>query len=309
MSPIPVKSANQGLTEETQINTLLRDCPAQENDTYTLPKTVEENLLSHITHLRTTSHIRFNPRQNLGLSEDQVEQDLQQLRWEFANLSTDIWVPSDWSRFRGYSRAVVLPWESPLRVRYLPPYLDSNGNEQVPYNQGPFNQDCNNVRRWYDPITAETRQLALLNRMILADVALCDWSEDELRHPILVGIHFVKTAPNPDWPVGINTPNALHQDGHKFSFVHMVQRVNAAGGDNIVAAVQHGNKHPDDIPQEDILANFLLEEPLDSFAVYDERCTHFAGAVRQAQPGHDKPSERSVFILDVEPMVAAVCPI
>ena len=34
----------------------------------------------------------------------------------------------------------------------------------------------------------------LLEKLILTDVSLCDWSVDELRHPIIVGVHFIKTA-------------------------------------------------------------------------------------------------------------------
>lgn len=35
---------------------------------------------------------------------------------------------------------------------------------------------------------------AILEKLVLTDVALCDWSVDELRHPIIVGVHFIKTA-------------------------------------------------------------------------------------------------------------------
>ncbi|KND01249.1 uncharacterized protein SPPG_03063 [Spizellomyces punctatus DAOM BR117] len=278
------------------------------DDNLILPVETQNLIESEVQNLKHATHIRFNPRRFLGLSEPEIEESIRQLRKDFDSLPTDNFVPSNWSRYRTYSRAIVLPWEKPMRVRYLPPYLDENGNEEVPYNQGAFNVDCSNVRRWYSPITESIRNLPLLNRMILMDIALCDWSEDELRHPILVGIHFVKTAPNPSWPVGINTPNALHQDGHKFSFVHMVRRKNAAGGENVVAKPEHADKHPSTVPANDIFTTFTLEEPLDSFAVYDDKCTHYAGAVLQAEPG-DKPTERSVFILDVEPMVAAVCPI
>ncbi|KAI8821180.1 2OG-Fe dioxygenase-domain-containing protein [Fimicolochytrium jonesii] len=275
---------------------------------FTLPIATHDRILRDLRTLKEGhSHIRFNSRDWVGMTDAEIDAELRTLEHEMDLLPKDRWVPGNWSRFRSYSRAVVLPWEKPMRVRYLPPYLDENGDEQVPYNQGMFNADCNNVRRWYKPVTEPVRNLRLLNRMILSDVALCDWNEDELRHPILVGIHFVKTAPTPDWPVGINTPNALHQDGHKFSVVHMVRRRNAKGGENIVAAPQYQDCHPSTIPQEDVIATFTLEEPLDSFAVYDDKCTHYAGAVLQDDPSQS--TERSVFILDIEPMVAAVCPI
>ncbi|KAI8908281.1 2OG-Fe dioxygenase-domain-containing protein [Powellomyces hirtus] len=296
-------------SKPTSTTTVAPIVPAKSSeDVFILPEEAHAYIDANVQNLKTTSHVRFNASRFVGLSEEEVQDGIRQLENDFDTIPKDMFVPSDWSRFRSYSRAIVLPWERPMRVRYLPPYHDEDGNERVPYNQGVFNMDCSNVRRWYSPVSENIRNLPLLNRMILMDVAVCDWSEDELRHPIVVGIHFVKTAPNPSWPVGINTPNALHQDGHKFSFVHMVRRRNAAGGENIVAKPEHADKHPSTIPAEDILDTFTLEEPLDGFAVYDNKCTHFAGAVYQARPG-DEYTERSVFILDVEPMIAAVCPL
>lgn len=56
-------------------------------------------------------------------------------------------------------------------------------------------------------------------------------------------------------PVSKTTPNALHQDGHKFSFVTLVNRKNAEGGENVIAA--QGGKYvgcqPDDVPLEDVM--------------------------------------------------------
>ena len=96
---------------------------------------------------------------------------------------------------------------------------------------------------------------------------------DELRHPIIVGVHFIKTAvrdflvganseltghsqPTEKYPVSKTTPNSFHQDGHKFSFVHLVQRRNAIGGENVIAAHarRYSGLQPDDVPAEDVLA-------------------------------------------------------
>jgi hypothetical protein len=149
-----------------------------------------------------------------------------------------------------------------------------------------------------------------LEKLILTDVSLCDWSADELRHPIIVGVHFIKTAPCKKYPVSKTTPNAFHQDGHKFSFVHLVRRRNAIGGLNMIAGNggAYAGKQPEDIADKDVLARFYLEKPLDSWAAYDKKCSHYAGPVMQLNPD-DGPSERSVMICDIEPMKAAVCPI
>lgn len=58
---------------------------------------------------------------------------------------------------------------------------------------GVFNPEHESERRAMPSIPEQMRS-ELLEKLILTDVALCDWSVDELRHPIIVGVHFIKTA-------------------------------------------------------------------------------------------------------------------
>lgn len=58
---------------------------------------------------------------------------------------------------------------------------------------GVFNPEHNSERRAM-PSIPESMHHELLEKLILTDVALCDWSVDELRHPIIIGVHFIKTA-------------------------------------------------------------------------------------------------------------------
>ena len=58
---------------------------------------------------------------------------------------------------------------------------------------GVFNPEHNSERRAMASIPVHMRS-TLLEKLILTDVSLCDWSVDELRHPIIVGVHFIKTA-------------------------------------------------------------------------------------------------------------------
>lgn len=62
--------------------------------------------------------------------------------------------------------------------------------------------------------------------------------------------------PTEEHPVSKTTPNSLHQDGHKFSFVHLVQRRNAIGGENVIAAQggRYSGQQPSEVPAEDVLA-------------------------------------------------------
>lgn len=51
----------------------------------------------------------------------------------------------------------------------------------------------NNERRAFSsiPLRMKTKEL---EKLILTNVSLCDWNQDEMRHPIIVGVHFIKTA-------------------------------------------------------------------------------------------------------------------
>ncbi|KAI0686600.1 2OG-Fe dioxygenase-domain-containing protein [Earliella scabrosa] len=259
--------------------------------------------------LDNASYIRFNPASDPAFaSPPAVAKFLSSLWAHFDTLPSDPHAPLSAGRFRQYSRAVVLPFEDRPRVYWSPGHVQ-DGKDITYYNQGVFNPEHESERRAMPSIPEQMRS-ELLEKLILTDVALCDWSVDELRHPIIVGVHFIKTAPTLEHPVSKTTPNSLHQDGHKFSFVHLVQRRNATGGENVIAAHagRYAGLQPSEVPEEDVLTRFYLESPLDTWAAYDAKCSHYAGPVMQQVPGPE-PSERSVIICDIEPMVAAVCPI
>ncbi|KAI0752924.1 2OG-Fe dioxygenase-domain-containing protein [Daedaleopsis nitida] len=259
--------------------------------------------------LDNASYIRFNPATDPSFAPPHaVSQFVSSLHAHFSTLPSDPHAPLSAARFRQYSRAVVIPFEDKPRVYWSPGHI-KDGQEITYYNQGVFNPEHESERRAMPSIPASMRS-ELLEKLILTDVALCDWSVDELRHPIIVGVHFIKTAPTEEHPVSKTTPNSLHQDGHKFSFVHLVQRRNAVGGVNVIAGQggRYAGLQPEEVPSEDVLARFYLESPLDTWAAYDAKCSHYAGPVMQEVPGPE-PGERSVIICDIEPMVAAVCPI
>ncbi|TBU25912.1 2OG-Fe dioxygenase-domain-containing protein [Dichomitus squalens] len=259
--------------------------------------------------LDNADYIRFNPTADPSFANpNQVAQFLSSVQAHFDTLPSDPHAPATTARFRQYSRAFVLPFEDKPRVYWAPGHAQE-GRDITYYNQGVFNPEHESERRAM-PSIPDSMRSELLEKLILTDVALCDWSVDELRHPIIVGVHFIKTAPTQEHPVSKTTPNSLHQDGHKFSFVHLVQRRNAIGGENVIAGKggRYAGLQPSEVPSEDVLARFYLESPLDSWAAYDAKCSHYAGPVMQEVVGPE-PSERSVIICDIEPMVAAVCPI
>ncbi|KAI0667792.1 hypothetical protein C8Q78DRAFT_1071820 [Trametes maxima] len=251
---------------------ILHDTPTPPPHPVTPPlavNTVNSPLAAHrygFAPLTSQPFIRFNP------SSDPASANSQTMSKFVARLKYTS-IPYRATRMRlppqavsASSEAIVLPFEDKPRVYWSPGHACSTPNTTL---SGAM------------PFIPERMRSELLEKTILTDIALCDWSIDEPWHPIIVGVHFIETA-----------KTTLHQDGHKFSFVHL-----------------YAGLQPSDVPEQDILARFYLESPLDTWAVYDANARDTSyGSVLQEVPGLEC-SEQNVMICDIEPMVAAVCSI
>ncbi|KAJ3244231.1 hypothetical protein HDU78_011258 [Chytriomyces hyalinus] len=260
-----------------------------------------------LPHLENAAYIHYDPIPHLGATPEEIRDFEKLLKDSFKGLPCDPYC-SD-GRFKVYSRSVVIPWESKQVVRECPPYENVPGIEHpaVPYNQGAFNPECEGLRRWYKPVPSSLINHPLFQRLILMDVSLCDWNEDEKRHPILVGIHLNKITATKDRPVGVVTPNFLHQDGHKFSFVHLIDRVNCVGGENFISAVLNAGESPHDVDPSEIMDRFYMYNFLETFGVYDDKCSHHAEGITRENTEMD--AERLVIVFDIEPMAPLGTPL
>lgn len=80
---------------------------------------------------------------------------------------------------------------STIRVHEFSPLQFCPSADEPPI--GGFNTEHDNERRSF-PSIPKYMQDETLEKLILSNVSMCDWSIDELRHPIIVGVHFIKTA-------------------------------------------------------------------------------------------------------------------
>lgn len=101
----------------------------------------------------------------------------------------------------------------------------------------------------------EITSLPLIRELLIHDAKLADWNLHDRSNPIHIGMHFIKCEPSDEFPEAVSSPNALHQDGEIFSFVHLLQRDNVDGGANAVALPQWVGNLPENIPRQ-----FLLDE-------------------------------------------------
>jgi hypothetical protein len=175
----------------------------------------------------------------LGFSAKKIYEHQKFITAAFKNLPRDPYVKESDGRFKTYSRLCILPFEHPLKIHIMPPHI-IDGVEKYSYNQGSFNPDQKDVRRWYTPVDKNIINHPFIQKLVQCMVRMVNWNEDEIRHPIFVGIHLIKTIASLENPDGIVTPNYLHQDGHKYSFVHLIHRnKNCGGGENYIGMIKN----------------------------------------------------------------------
>jgi hypothetical protein len=248
---------------------------------------------TRLTSLATDGFTRYKGeelRRRLGIAH--FERKFQELRGAFDDLPADPYA-SETKRFRRYSRAVAVPWERSLR--WLPTQRDGQ-RETSEYYQGSHNPEYPGARRRFASIPRHLQDSELLRELILDDLRQTTWHDDFDKHPIHVGVHFVKLVVAADGAEAIVSPNVLHQDGEPFTFAHLIVHRNVSGGVNFIAPPHCAGMRPDEAGQDVILDCFELEQPLDSYAVHDPLVSHYLSPIRR---GGDAPyAERGVVLID-----------
>ncbi|ENU94257.1 hypothetical protein F971_00154 [Acinetobacter vivianii] len=83
---------------------------------------------------------------------------------------------------------------------------------------------------------------------------------------------------------GLPTPEGIHQDGHKFISMHLINRQNVNGG---ISSIYNSDK--------DKLSEITLKKPMDSLFLNDELLYH---SVSPITPKSDDTSYRDILVID-----------
>jgi len=220
------------------------------------------------------------PSPDLNLSRGELS-NLQAIQRHFDSLAQDVY-NRDANRFRQIRRYTLLPY-----VDFLAPRLIAASAYLQALN---FNPEAGGQVRNFEAIPDKIANNPLLHALILRDFALSTFNKEELAGPIDVGVHFIRMRAEKEKP-GISVPDCLHKDGEPFTFIHLVNRVNVTGGENVVA---DNNKR--------IILETTLEEPLDTIGVVDSKVYHQAKRVL-VKTG-ETSGYRDVILIDFTPMVA-----
>lgn len=245
-----------------------------------------------------TGYIRFDLVKELSYPE--LAADLKQLQAAFSDLPLDTYAPET-HRYRRYSRAIILPWNG--EIHWLPNYVREDGTVVCEYYQGTFNNEYVQEYRAFAPLSEEIKQNRLLNKIIRYDFEQTFWHPRELIQPIHIGVHMVNFAVHRD-EESVASPNCVHRDGEPFTFAHLITYHNVKGGINAIGTLSAAGKDRQAVREEEILEEFILTEPLQSYGVCDRMVSHYVSPI-QCGPNDDY-AERGMLLIDYTPTVIAI---
>jgi hypothetical protein len=211
--------------------------------------------------------------------------DLSELKAEWTRLA------SDWNnlvvdkymadagryRLRRFGRFYFVPaTETLIQLAHAPVF-------QTKY----VNNFAGGIQRDFAPLTEETFANSCLLALIKHDFKYFEVSDaSRLSEPWEVWVHQIRIqtdGPNLVTPA----PEGIHHDGHDFIAMHLVNRENVSGGENIIY---------DNAWQP--LASCMLEHPLDTIYCDDHRVMHAVEPISAADEVGD--AKRDILIIDFD---------
>lgn len=154
--------------------------------------------------------------------------------------------------------------------------------EHRPHFQAVVHNTLNGgVDRWFAPIEDGIGASAPLQAMLDLGRSMAEALHGA--HPWFVEAHQFRIEAAAGAP-GYPTPEGVHHDGVDFVLIAMIARTNLAGGETVIE---------DDEGRR--LAQFVLQDPLDTALVDDPRVKHGVTPVAPADPS--LPSCRDVLVL------------
>jgi hypothetical protein len=222
----------------------------------------------------------FTPSEDVRFSLN-LRPELHTFLSECMNLPVDPYCVEG-TRERRHTRLILLPWKKQL-LRW-----PKNGY----FQDSTINPDAAGVAREFEPFTETMLNNGFLRQAILTDFNLTPFASKDLQQPFDVGLHAIKTVPRVDQPA-VASPNCLHKDTEPFTFIHLLQRENIIGGENIIT---------DNVKEPLFIAT--LTHLMDTLVVRDDAVYHHVMPINLENPR--AAGFRTVLLIDFTPMRSAV---
>jgi hypothetical protein len=211
------------------------------------------------------------------VASPELARALSRLREECRDLPADPRAKNG-ERRRRYARYIYLPWRNCLALQPVTTYSQESS----------LNPDDGGTVRQFEELTPGMRTNKFLKELIRRDFAMLPISDEEACIPWDVGVHVVQMFARPGIP-GISSPDCLHKDGEPFTYIHLLERRDVIGGENIVA---DNSKR--------IILDCTLTDPMDSLVIRDEAVYHQVKRIEVA-PGAQE-GFRTSLLIDFTPM-------
>jgi hypothetical protein len=228
------------------------------------------------------------------LTSPELEKFWFRLRDSYVELPAD---PHDQSgtRYRRYGKFHRLPGSEDFR-----PYRPIDG--MTAYLQdGNLNPDHDGNVRWFASLTEAQAGNPFLSALIKFDICQLPILEGWSQVVIQAGVHPIRILARPGRP-GMSSPDQLHRDGERFTFIHLVELADVEGGLSTVATNDRVLEI-DRLPELVAMANLEIRliNPLDTLIVSDALVWHHVGAIT-VKPGY-REGWRSVLLIDFVPLL------
>lgn len=179
-------------------------------------------------------------------------------------------------RRRRYGRFHFIPSSAAITPLPHSPYFQSEN----------YNLFAGGIRRELAPLRDSTTRNRFLHELIRVDFQQFNIEYGRIQHPWVVGIHQIRIIAQVEFH-GKPTPEGVHQDGHEIFAVHLIARDNISGGVTRVFDLERN-----------LLNEFTLLNPLDSYYIEDSRVMH---EVTPIQVVHgEKQAIRDVLIVEYD---------
>lgn len=126
---------------------------------------------------------------------------------------------------------------------------------------------------------------------------------DKKAGSFVVNVHLIKLAPQGTIEA-VASPPLVHRDGEPFTAAILIDRANVKGGFNAITHRRWHDHSFQEVPREDVLDLFTLENPLEGYLVADNKVAHYVSPVGCVDP--EFPAYRTILLVDFTPSQASL---
>ncbi|PXX61078.1 hypothetical protein DFR70_109269 [Nocardia tenerifensis] len=178
---------------------------------------------------------------------------LAELAADFDDLGDDRWLQTEYV-FRKRRFSLFAADTAERRIEKL--------EHRAFYQEAEVNPYAGGFERKFEPLAERTTRNPFLHQLMWDVLAVLPEARVSAARHWEIGVHLLRIVALPDKP-GYPAPEGMHHDGHAFTSISLINRVNVAGGRSLFADLDRV-----------VYRKLELEAPIDTVVFEDPRCLH-----------------------------------